>query len=201
MSGCARARTWISRSVDGDLTPVEALRLARHLSTCTACRILEAREARLAQMLDDVGDVVPVDESFFDAVMASLPERAPVATIEAQRKARWRRGLRLAAFASVTALGAGIAARVLPSLQLDVATPAMPRFTPEDADGLVSFLGSAVQWIRMTAQSMAWAGSTGSFSPWAIGAVSLGAAVVGAATLLAVSGALAWATRTSSRPS
>jgi hypothetical protein len=103
--------------------------------------------------------------------------------------------------AALTALGAGLAARVLPFLRMDVATPAMPRFAPEDPDGWISLIGSAAQWIRMTAQSVAWAGSSSALSPWTVGALSLGAALAGAAALLAVSGALAWATRTSSRAS
>jgi hypothetical protein len=102
---------------------------------------------------------------------------------------------------SVAALGTGLAARLLPSLRLDVATPAMPRFTPDDTDGWISFIGSAAQWIRMTAQSVAWTGSSGAWGPWTIGALSLSAALVCAATLVALSGALAWATRTGSRAS
>jgi hypothetical protein len=194
MSGCRRLRPWIVRSVDGDLDPVEALRLARHLATCTACRIVLARESRLAAMLDKAEDACRVDESFFRAVMDSLPELPPRGAVEVSRRARWRRGLRLAAQGSVAALGAGLAARALTSLRLDVATPAMPRFAPDDADRWISLIGSAAQWIRMTAQSVAWASSPGAWGAWTIGALSLGAALAGAAALLAVSGALAWAT-------
>jgi len=201
MSRCRRIQAWIVRSVDGDLEPQEALRLARHLATCTACRIVQAREARLAEMLDGVDEGFAVDESFFQAVMASLPERPAKSAAEVSRRMRWRRGLRLASMASLTAFGAGLAARVLPSLRMDVATPAMPRFTPDDTDGWISLLGTAAQWIRMTAQSVAWSGSSSALSPWTVGALSLGAALAGAATLLAVSGALAWATRVNSRPS
>jgi anti-sigma factor RsiW len=201
MNGCRGIRPWIVRSVDGDLQPTEALGLARHLATCTACRIVLARESRLACMLDEADDAVSVDESFFAAVMASLPERPLPPGIPSSRRARWRRGLRLAALGSVAALGAGLAARILPSLHLDVATPAMPRFTPDDADGWISLIGSAAQWIRMTAESVAWAGSSGAWGPWTIGALSLSAALVGATALVAVSGALAWATRTNSRAS
>ena len=43
MNRCRRIRPWIARSVDGDLEPGEAFRLARHLATCTACRIVLAR--------------------------------------------------------------------------------------------------------------------------------------------------------------
>ncbi len=201
MNRCATVRPWIARSVDFDLEPGEALRLARHLARCTACRIALAREFRLAEMLGGVDDAFGIDESFFAAVMASLPELPVRPGIEVSRRARWRRGLRLAAFGSVGALGAGLAARVLPSLRLDVATPGMPRFTPDDTDGWISLIGSAAQWIRVTAQSITWAGSSGSLGASTIGALWLAAALAGVATLLALSGALAWATRSGSRAS
>lgn len=201
MSACRRTRAWIVRSVDGDLTPAEALKLAGHVATCTACRILQAREARLAHMLDGVDDALAVDESFFAAVMASLPERAVAPSADVSRRARWRRGLRLASIGSLTALGVGLAARILPSVRMDVATPAMPRFTPEDPDGWISLIGTAAQWIKMTAQSVAWTGASSTLSPWTVGALSLGAALAAAAGLIAVSGALAWVTRAGSRVS
>jgi len=200
MSSCRSVQAWIVRSVDGDLDPVEALRLARHLSTCTACRIVQAKETRLAEILVD-DDAFAVDESFFQAVMESLPERPVKPAADVSRRARWRRGLRLASLASLATLATGVAARFLPSLRMDVATPAMPRFTPDDTDGWISVIGSAAQWIRMTAQSVAWAGSSSSLSPWTLGALSLGAVLAGAAALLALSGAVAWVSRTSSRVS
>jgi predicted anti-sigma-YlaC factor YlaD len=201
MTGCRRIRSWIVRSVDHDLDPSEALRMARHLETCTACRIVQAREARLAQMLDGAGDPCVVDESFFDAVMAALPDRPIRPPVEVSRRIRMRRGLRLAAWGSFAALGAGLASRALTSLHLDFAAPAMPRFTPDDTDGLISVIGSAAQWVRMTAQSCAWAGSTGTWGAWTIGAVSLSAALAGVVTLLTLSGAVAWVTRAGSRAS
>jgi hypothetical protein len=201
MIGCRRIRTWIVRSVDFDLEPAEALRMARHLETCTACRIVLARETRLAQMLDGADDACAVDESFFDAVMASLPDRPVRPAVEVSRRTRMHRGLRLAVWGAIAALGAGFVSRALTSLHLDVAAPAMPRFTPDDTDGLISVIGSAAQWIRMTAQSCAWAGSSGAWGAWTIGALSLSAALAGVATLLTLSGAVAWVTRTGSRAS
>lgn len=201
MTPCRRIRPWIVRSVDGDLEPGEAFRLARHLATCTACRIVLARESRLAQMLDGAADAINVDESFFGAVMASLPDLPVRPAIELTRKTRRNRGLRLAAWGVLAALGGGLAARVLPYLRLDVAAPAMPRFTPDDTDGLISVIGQAAQWIRMTAQSVAWAGSPGAWGAWTLGALSLSAVLAALATLLTVSGALAWVSRTGSRAS
>ncbi len=201
MNRCHRMHGAIVRSVDGELGHQEALRLARHLTTCTACRIALARETRLAAMLESEDDAVSVDESFFRAVMASLPELPAAPAVEVSRKARWRRGLRLATWASLAVLGTGIVGRVLPSLHLDLATPALPRFTPDDTGGWISLLGTAAQWIRMTAQSIAWAGSSGGSGSVTIGALSACAALAGGAALLALSGAVAWAARANSRAS
>ena len=201
MTGCRHARPWIVRSVDGDLEPAEALRLAKHLATCTACRIMLARESRLAVLLDGAADALAVDESFFGEVMASLPDRPVPPAVEPKRETRRKRGLRLAAWGAVAALSGGLAARVLPSLRLDVAPPAMPRFSPDETEGLISVLGMAAQWVRMTAQSVAWAGSSGTWGAWTIGALSLAAVFAGLATLLAVSGAFAWVSRTGYRAS
>ena len=201
MNGCAGIRPLIVRSVDGDLDPGEALRLARHLTSCTACRIVLARESRLAEMLDGSTETITVDESFFGTVMDSLPERPPRLAMTDSRKGRRWRGLRLAGWGAIAALCGGLAARVLPSVRLDVATPAMPRFAPDDADGLISLLGTAVQCIRMTAQSVAWAGSTEAWGAFTVGAISLSAVLVALATFLTVSSALAWVSRSSSRES
>lgn len=201
MNRCRRIRAWIVRSVDGDLTPVEALRLARHLGACTACRIVLARETRLATVLENVGDAFGVDESFFRAVMDSLPEQPVRPTLAASRRARLRRGLRLALFAMVSLCCAGVGGQWLPSLRLDIAAPAMPRFSPDDTAGWISLIGSAATWIRLTAQSIGWAGSSGELGALSIGAVFLGAGVAGVAALLALSGAIAWTTRTNASAS
>jgi len=196
---CGRLRASIVPSIEGDLAPLEALRLARHVEECTSCRIVLAREARLAAMLDELGDAVTVDESFFGAVMAALPERPATPALSAARRAGWRRGLKLASLAFVASLGASVAARILPSLRLDVATPALPRFTPEDADGWISLFGSAAQWIRMTAQSLTWAGASEVFGPRALALLPLEASLLSVVVLLAISGALAFASRNASR--
>ena len=54
------------------------MRCARHLPDCTACRILLAREKRLAAMLaDGLVDPLPVGDDFLQGVMNQLP-REPV---------------------------------------------------------------------------------------------------------------------------
>lgn len=201
MIRCRRALPLIVRSIEGETSPEDALRLARHVEDCTSCRILLARERRLAGMLDAMGDVVAVDESFLAEVMASLPERVAPRSA-ADRTARgWRRGLKLAGTASVVTLGAGLAARLLPSLRLDLSAPLMPRFTPEETGGWIPLFGAAAQWIRMTAESLAWTGPTGAFGPRVVGVLALEAGLVGAVALLAISGALAIAVRPGSRTS
>ena len=201
MSRCRSFRGLVHASVEGELAPAEALRLAHHVEACTACRILLARESRLAAMLDGLPDAVEVDESFFRGVMASLPERAPVPAALATRRQRMRRGLKLAGFTGLAALAGAVGARVVPSLRLDLASPAMPRFSPEDTDGWLSVFGSAVQWVKVTAQSLAWAGTHDAFGPRALGLVSLETAMLSAAAFLAISGALMLTARSRSRAS
>ena len=201
MNGCPGFRPLIQASVEGDTRPADALRVARHVRDCTACRILLARESRLKRMLDDLDEPIEVDEGFFRSVMASLPERTPPPTTLAEPAARRRRGLRLAGLGAVAALSGGMAAKVLPSLRLDLTAPAVPRFSPEDTDGWFSLFGSAAQWVRVTAQSLAWTGTPETFGPHAIGLMSVELAMLIAAIGLAISGALMLASRAGSRVS
>jgi hypothetical protein len=201
MSRCRPYHKLVHGSVEGELAPADALKLAGHVHVCTACRILLARESRLASMLDGLPDAVEVDERFFRSVMASLPERAPVPAALATRRLRLRRGLKLAGFTSLAALAGAAAARVVPSLRFDLASPAMPRFSPEDADGWLSVFGSAAQWVKVTAQSLAWASSPEALSPRALGVLSLETAMLSAAAVLAISGALMLTARDRSRAS
>jgi len=199
MSRCSDFTPLIQAAVEGDTLPADALRVARHVRDCTACRILLARESRLKRMLDDLDEPIEVDESFFQSVMASLPERTPQALPRMARRQRARQGLKLAGLAAVAALAGGMAARILPSLRLDLSAPSMPRFSPEDTNGWFSLVGSAVQWVQVTAQSLAWTGAPEAFGPRAVGLMSVEAAMLGAAIVLAISGALMLASRVGSR--
>ena len=189
MSACRRARPLIVRSVEGELAPQAALRLARHVEACTACRILLARERRLAQVLDGLDDVVPVDASFFDSVMASLPDRPQPAEAAVSRRERLRRGLRLAGLAAAVVAGGGLAARFLPFLRFDLAAPAMPRFAGDEAEGWFSVVGSAAQWVRMTAQTVSWSIPSGAVAGKLALTLAVEAVLVGAAVALAMSAA------------
>ena len=53
MSRCEEIRPLLYRVAEGETDPDEAMRTARHLSDCTSCRILLARERRLARMLEE----------------------------------------------------------------------------------------------------------------------------------------------------
>jgi len=86
---CERIRPLISRRSEGELTPDQAMEVALHVPLCTGCRILEARERRLAELLSTDLEDLPVGEDFVSNVMATLPIGPP------PRQLR-RRGLKLA---------------------------------------------------------------------------------------------------------
>jgi anti-sigma factor RsiW len=122
------------RVAEGEATPDEAMRTARHLSDCTACRILLARERRLAAMLDDgLDDPLQVGEDFVRAVMDTLPQGPPP---RPRRKRRERRALKLASVAGLIGL-----ARLLAAVQGATEIPngtvwsLIPRLDAPLADG------------------------------------------------------------------
>jgi len=106
LKDCLELRPVLSRVAEGEACPEEALAAARHLEDCTACRIVLARERRLAQMLErELDDGVAVGEDFLREVMERLPEGPPP-----RRERRNRRGLTVAMLAGLSALTAGAAA-------------------------------------------------------------------------------------------
>ncbi len=101
---CPELSAVIGRTVDGEATPDESLRLARHLSECTACRIVLARERRLAEALNEMEDAAIDDEALRARIMDSLANRASPRRGTLPRTV-FRRGLRLAVWlAAVPAL-------------------------------------------------------------------------------------------------
>jgi predicted anti-sigma-YlaC factor YlaD len=73
------------------------MRVARHLSDCTACRIVLAREHRLAEMLEEkLDDPLQLGEDFVQAVMARLPQEPPPPPpgLALRQRARAQRPLR-----------------------------------------------------------------------------------------------------------
>jgi anti-sigma factor RsiW len=117
---------------EGEATPDEAMRTARHLSDCTACRILLARERRLAAMLEEgLADPLQVGEDFVRSVMDTLPHGPPPPARRKQRKSRILKlaslagwiGLAplLAAAQEVGRLPAGAVWRLTPDLEAPLA--------------------------------------------------------------------------------
>lgn len=105
---CEPVVPMIYRVAEGEATPDEAMRTARHLSDCTACRILLARERRLAAMLDEgLADPLQVGEDFVRAVMDTLPNGPPP---PARRQKRRSRTLKLASLAGWIGLAPLLAA-------------------------------------------------------------------------------------------
>ena len=87
MVDCKQLAPLLSRVAEGEAAPDEAIRAARHLSDCTACRISLARERRLAAMLEDgLEDSLPVGEDFVQSVMDKLPAEPPRATRPSRRR-------------------------------------------------------------------------------------------------------------------
>jgi len=100
MNTCDRLRPLLYRIAEGESTPDEAMLVGRHVPDCTTCRILLAREQRLARMLEEELDDLPVGDDFARSVMATLPDGPPPGSDECatiRRRRRWR-GLKLAGF-------------------------------------------------------------------------------------------------------
>jgi hypothetical protein len=114
MDDCAAIRRLLFVVLEGEAAPGDALRVARHLPDCTACRIVMARERRLGHMLErDLHDL-PVGEEFVRSVMATLPAAAPAGRLSRRRR---RRGLRLAGLGALLVAGtlAAMANAALPA--------------------------------------------------------------------------------------
>ena len=126
MSTCDRIRPLLYRIAEQEAEPAEAIEAARHIPRCTACKILLARERRLAQLLEREWIDLAVDDTFVRTVMETLPSSAP------RRAAPIRvlRGLKLAFLAGLLLLGGASATPpgtapidaprfILPTLDLD----------------------------------------------------------------------------------
>lgn len=102
MGNCESFAPLVSRVAEGEASPDEAMRAAQHLSDCTACRILVARERRLAAILEHgLEDSLPVGEDFVKQVMENLPTEAP--KLQPRKKKR-HRNLKLACLAALVGL-------------------------------------------------------------------------------------------------
>jgi hypothetical protein len=107
-SSCKQIAPVLYRVAEGEATPHEAMWTACHLSDCTACRILLAREVRLAAMLEEgLDDPLQVDEDFVRQVMDSVPQGPPPPGGRTRVK---RRTLKLACLAGLVGLAPLLAA-------------------------------------------------------------------------------------------
>jgi ferric-dicitrate binding protein FerR (iron transport regulator) len=87
---CDRAREWVSRRLDGELSPLEAELLDRHLEACADCRVFE----------DDV--------RWATDVLRLTPQERPSRRVTLPAPARARlTGRRLTAVAAAASLAAG----------------------------------------------------------------------------------------------
>jgi anti-sigma factor RsiW len=199
-SACDGIRGLIFRTCEGEASPEEAMRLARHLPDCTRCRILMARERRLARMLELDLEDMPVGEDFVRSVMANLPGELP----PEPEKRRARTGLKLAGFSGLLALIGLQSLQLLQGLQT-VSERAFPSGN-SPLPGLDAFLQDTTLrgvfeiagWVLIALQSMG--GSLGPLVPslptlaWSVGGLlvfavgitllGLGAVVVFAARAL-----------------
>jgi predicted anti-sigma-YlaC factor YlaD len=94
MPDCQQIRPLICPVHEGEATPEEAMMVARHISDCTACRILLARERRLMEMLSRGLSELDVGEEFVAAVMDNLPKDPPKKALIRKK----RGGIKLASF-------------------------------------------------------------------------------------------------------
>jgi predicted anti-sigma-YlaC factor YlaD len=94
MPECQQIRPLLGPVHEGEATPEEAILVARHISDCTACRILLARERRLMEILSRGLNDLDVSEEFVQEVMHTLPSDPPQKPITRKK----RGGIKLASY-------------------------------------------------------------------------------------------------------
>jgi anti-sigma factor RsiW len=153
VKNCEHFRSLVSRFAEGEADPAEALGIARHVTACTACKIVLARERRLHEALEGLGDAVSVDDEFSRLVMAALPAGPPPAASRPRR-----RGLRLAGLVALVALGGAAAFRLLAFPAPSGPVTLVSRLDLEGGsrllDGLGQLAGAAAAMIMQAA--VAW---------------------------------------------
>lgn len=188
MTVCDRVRPLLSRFADGEALPQEAFIVGQHLPSCTACRILLARERRLKELLErELPDRLPVSEEFVDSVMAVLPLDPPPRS--PHRGGRWR-GMRLASWAGVGLL---LPLSAVSRGRLPQAIPSLPTWQLGDLSLTDATIGAAFRIAAVALQGMPAAPGweTGAWV-WA-GAASLGAVGLFAAAALGLGATLSLA--------
>lgn len=102
MSACQKIAAALFRVAEAEASPEDALLVARHLDSCTVCRIVLARERRLGRALERLDDRGDDGEALTERIMTSLPAE-PARPVAARRP---RRGLKLAG-AVIAVIGGG----------------------------------------------------------------------------------------------
>jgi len=179
MSDCEPIRPLLARYGEGEVSPDEAMRVARHLADCTVCRIILARERRLAQMLAEGLQDVPVGEEFVRSVMATLPQGPP--------PGRRRRGLKLASLLVIGLLALSVGSGAS-SLVPHWPAASLPHLDLETAGSAIPALAGAARLVQTALAAVA---ATGVRSPDMLGLGLLVAALAGVLTFGAVSAASA----------
>ena len=190
MNSCRRIRPLIGSLAEGELAPAEAIRVARHLPDCTVCRIVAAREQRLARMLEEDLDDLPVGEDFVRTVMATLPDGPPPDADLAARRRTARRGLKLAGLIGLLA-ASGLQLWQQVAVQGFVARPALPTPSLDQSETILQAIAGLVGFVLMTLEALA--GLLGMSGNWAFDAPGLAGAV---GLLAAIGGLVLFATAT-----
>jgi hypothetical protein len=150
MRDCAAIRPLLYNASDGELNPKETMEVARHLADCTACKIVVARERRLARMLEEDLQDIPVGDDFFRSVMASLPSEPPPVS-----KKKKRHGLRLAGLGGLIAAGALLASRIAPLQGYYRSATNLPAVDFESSQGAFDGLLDLVRLVVMSLKTVA----------------------------------------------
>lgn len=199
MKACEKIQSIFPRLVEGEAEPEDALRVARHLGECTVCKIVLARERRLAEALGQLDDPIPVDERFLDNVMAALPSGPPPTVATPAR----RRLIRLAG-AGVLAAAAGFPAiRLLERLGAGTILHSPTALGFEDAARLLGSLGGCIRSILLALVGDGLRGTAGALPIPSVAAeapAALGLATVAFVALAALSWLAAWSVRRPGAP-
>jgi anti-sigma factor RsiW len=185
MSSCDRVQPLLVHVAEGELTPEEAMRVARHLADCTVCKIGLARERRLGELLERELEDLPVGEEFVQSVMATLPQGPPPG-----RPRKHRRGLKLAALAGFLGAGALTLAELLAGGGAATSRVGLPAADFEGARGSLEALAGLVRSALVALEAMR---SLPLDAPTVGGGLELLGAVAMAATMCMCAGSLLFA--------
>jgi len=186
MARCSAIRRLLQRLTEAEVSPADTLHLARHIPSCTACRIVVAREKRLAKMLESIEDPLPVDADFARRVMDALPAEAPATSAVRAR----RRGLAIAGLGALAVLGSGALLRLAGSTSAGGTLLGLPRLTFEGFESPDDVLGGIVRFVVFVL-ARAGSGLEAALPEWHLGVVSAPSVLLSAVLALATLFALA----------